>query len=167
MRACGSSHTNDMIGIIGTCRIPVRSLKSSHLTTCFTVRSSPCLTHFHHFVPRHRSRHQTHCCWHESGEPPAPLHQQGCCSAIWPSHLLTQVMSPSPASAKAVSTRRSTTRRGKRTASTSRMTLPPPVAASEHTPTVFHQQAAASGSQQLTQARVVNPWHSRRHVVQH
>ena len=48
------------------------------------------MTHFHHFVPRHRRRHLTHCSWLESGEPPASLRQEGRCFAIWLNHLLTQ-----------------------------------------------------------------------------
>ena len=43
---------------IGMSCIPARLLESSsHLTTCFTERSSTCLTHSHHFVPRHHRRH--------------------------------------------------------------------------------------------------------------
>ena len=65
----------------------------------------------------------------------APLRQQGCCLAVWLNQLLSQVLSPSPASTSAVSTRRSTTLRGE-TASTSRMTLPPK-SQPPRTPTVF------------------------------
>ena len=86
---------------------------------------------------------------------PAPLRQEGCCLAIWQKQLITQVMSPRPASTSAVSTRRSFTPRGE-AASTSRMTLPP-VAASEHSDG-FHQQAAASSHPQPVPGSVVNAW---------
>ena len=53
-------HDSDMIGC---CCTTARLLKSHPiLTSCFTDRSSTCLTHFHHVVPRHRRRHLTHCC---------------------------------------------------------------------------------------------------------
>ena len=45
----------------------------------------------------------------------------------------------------------------KETASTSRMTLPPQ-SQLPNTPTVFHQQAAASGSPQPAPTSVVDPW---------
>ena len=87
---------------------------------------------------------------------PVPLRQQGCSLAIWLNHLFTQVMSPSPASTSAVSTRRSITPRGE-TASTSRMTF------FHHSPSLrelrpFYKQAAASGSPQLVPASEVNQW---------
>ena len=128
---------------------------SSHLTACFTERSSTCLTHTHHFVPRHHRRHLIHCSWLESGAPHAPLRQQGCILAICLKRWFTQVMSPSPASTSAVSTRRSITPRGETawipTTTTST------VAASKNSDG-FHQQAAASCSPQQVPASVVKPW---------
>ena len=48
---------------------PFAHLKSHPLTSCFTDHPSTCLTHFHHFVPRHVLRHPQHCLWLESGDP--------------------------------------------------------------------------------------------------
>ena len=65
--------------------------------------------------------------------------------ATWLNHFLTQVMSPTLASTTAVSTRRSSTPRGK-TASTSRLT--PPQSQLLRTPTVFgsHRQPSVARS---------------------
>ena len=74
----------------------------------------------------------------ESGDPPAPLRQEGCCLAAWLNHLFSQVISPRPASTSAVSARRSTT-------------LP-----SENSDS-FHQQSAASGSPQARASKCGKP----------
>ena len=74
---------------IGMSCIPARLLESSsHLTACFTERSSTCLTHSHHFVPRHHRRH-----WFTADtnqENPLRHSASRCSLAIWLNHLLTQ-----------------------------------------------------------------------------
>ena len=50
---------------------------------------STCLTHFHHFDPRHLLRHRQHWPRLESGDLPALLRQEDCCLAIWLNQLLS------------------------------------------------------------------------------
>ena len=55
LHACGSRCSQEL------CCTTVAHLKSHPLTACFTDHSSTCLTHFHHFVPRHLLLHRQHC----------------------------------------------------------------------------------------------------------
>ena len=55
--ACGSRPRHDWDGL----HVCAPAYKSSTLTACFIDHSSTCLTHFHHSVPHHLSRHRTHC----------------------------------------------------------------------------------------------------------
>ena len=78
------------------------------------------------------------------------LRQEDCCLAIWLSQLLSQVISPRPAS-----TLNYTSRRNSFNIENNDLTTT--TAASENSDG-FHQQAAASGSPQRVPASVVNPW---------
>ena len=89
----------------------------TQLTVCFIDHSSTCLTHFHHLCstpPPSTSTALPMTGIRRLPLPPLPLlpallRQEDCCLAIWLIQLLSQVMSPRPASTSAVSTRRSTT----------------------------------------------------------
>ena len=61
-RACGSR-------IHRSCVVPLRTWKVIHSHHVSLDHPSTCLTHFHHFVPRHVLRHPQHCLWLESGDP--------------------------------------------------------------------------------------------------
>ena len=142
MRACGSNQTRDMIA---TCCIAARHLKSHPISQT---------------APRHALFHATaddtyFTATDGNHENPAPLRQQGCL-AIWPNHLLTQVMSPSLASTSAVNTRRSITPPGGTSSTSSTTTLPQQ-----------SQQAAASGSPQPVTSQCGKPMAWRRHMVPH
>ena len=85
------------------------------------------------------------------------LRQEDCSLAIWLNQLLSQVISPRPASTSTVNTRRSTTPRGK-TASTSRTTTLPLQPQPPITPTVFISKRQPTVARSEHQASVVNPW---------
>ena len=61
-RVCGSRlKAQDFTSqTFGTCCSSAHR-KSHPLTACFIDHSSTCLTHFHHFVPRHLLPHRQHC----------------------------------------------------------------------------------------------------------
>ena len=89
----------------------------TQLTACFIDHSSTCLTHFHHLCSTPPP--STSTALPMTGirrlplpPPPSSLRYSARRIAVWPSgsiQLLSQVMSPRPASTSAVSTRRSTT----------------------------------------------------------
>ena len=121
IRTCVWFKAQDATGVV--CCL-VAHPKSFHHTACFTKHFLVFVTPSHHSVPHLHRLHPLHDRLLESGVPFVLLRWNEDSLGIWLKHFLTQVMSPTPATTSAVSTRRSITARGE-TASTSRMTFPP------------------------------------------
>ena len=131
--------------------------KSSTLTACFTHRASTCLTHFPSFWSTPPPSTPNSLLMTGIRRPPGATPPGGLlCGRLAESTPLTGY-EPKTCIDLSIEHTPINYPTGE-TASTSRTTTKAPQSQPPRAPTVFHQQAAASGGPQQVPASVVNPW---------